>query len=566
MRRPSKGKNGAEIYAKSRKLSIFSLFFVPRLVQKSAKPYTLCTNKALIRKFGKNELSKSKPSKSKLGKSEPCKSEPRKSEPRKNELGKSKPSKSKLGKGEPSKNELSKNEPCKSEHGKRNPGKRNPGKSELGKNEPDKSKPRKNENSTRTNSVRTNMAFSLKCAQKRLGARSFFACVLAIDLIVILAIDMYAPALPSMQETFNVSIGYLNLTMFAFFFISAFATFLVGPASDCVGRKPFFVAATVLFTVASAGCAASPSVELLVAFRVLQGISVGATQTLVTALIQDAFAPNSVQTAMTFLQSLVIIGPVFAPFLGTFILSVTNWRGVFGILAGLGAAAVALSLLITETHKVGEGEGEGGAPQPSTSSVAQALAKVTRDCKELASNKSFLSLALIMGFAGVPFFAFIAVVSYILMNDFGLSYAGYSVIYAAASLLDCIAPFVYLALSKRLTNKRILRLCFVLIAISGIALVAVGKLSPLLFFLAFAPYALAEGIVRPLAYVDLLNQPPSRVGSASALANFSYTLITAVATVVATLEWPSLIVGLGIISLVTAAFVLALYLWGQREG
>ena len=432
------------------------------------------------------------------------------------------------------------------------------------------------------------MTFSLKCAQKRLGARSFFACVLAIDLIVILAIDMYAPALPSMQETFNVSIGYLNLTMFAFFFISAFATFLVGPASDCVGRKPFFVAATVLFTVASAGCAASPSVELLVAFRVLQGISVGATQTLVTALIQDAFAPNSVQTAMTFLQSLVIIGPVFAPFLGTFILSVTNWRGVFGILAGLGAAAVALSLLITETHKVGEGEGEGtapapaptdaqvaaphptdaqvAAPQPSTSSVAQALAKVTRDCKELASSKSFLSLALIMGFAGVPFFAFIAVVSYILMNDFGLSYAGYSVIYAAASLLDCIAPFVYLTLSKRLPNKRILRLCFVLIAISGIALVAVGKLSPLLFFLAFAPYALAEGIVRPLAYVDLLNQPPSRVGSASALANFSYTLITAVATVVATLEWPSLIVGLGIISLVTAAFVLALYLWGQREG
>ena len=417
------------------------------------------------------------------------------------------------------------------------------------------------------------MAFSLKCAQKRLGARSFFACILAIDLIVILAIDMYAPALPSMQETFNVSIGYLNLTMFAFFFISAFATFLVGPASDCVGRKPLFVAATVLFTVASAGCAASPSVELLVAFRVLQGISVGATQTLVTALIQDAFAPNSVQTAMTFLQSLVIIGPVFAPFLGTFILSVTNWRGVFGILAGLGAAAVALSLLITETHKVGEGEGEGaGAPavagaalHPAPSSVAQALAKVTRDCKELASSKSFLSLALIMGFAGVPFFAFIAVVSYILMNDFGLSYAGYSVIYAAASLLDCIAPFVYLALSKRLSNKRILRLCFVLIAISGIALVAVGRLSPLLFFLAFAPYALAEGIVRPLAYVDLLNQPPSRVGSASALANFSYTLITAVATVVATLEWPSLIVGLGIISLVTAVFVLVLYLWGQRE-
>ena len=95
------------------------------------------------------------------------------------------------------------------------------------------------------------MSFSLKRGQRKLGLCSFFICVLTIDLIAILAVDMYAPALPSMQNTFDVSIGYLNLTMFAFFFVSAFATFLAGPLSDCFGRKPPLLIATGLFAVSS---------------------------------------------------------------------------------------------------------------------------------------------------------------------------------------------------------------------------------------------------------------------------------------------------------------------------
>lgn len=403
------------------------------------------------------------------------------------------------------------------------------------------------------------MSFSLKRGQRRLGPRAFFVCILLVDLIAILAIDMYAPALPSMQETFGVSIGYLNLTMFAFFFVSAFATFLTGPLSDCYGCKPPLVLVTVLFALSSAGCALSPSVEFLVVFRVLQGASVGGVQTLATALIQDAYAEDSVQTAMTFLQSLVIIGPVLAPFLGSFILMATSWRGVFAILAILGVVAAVLALLVSETHEVRSSRDGAGA------GVKESLRKVVRDCGTLASTRSFLSLALIMGFAGVPFFAFIAAVPYILMNHFGMDYLGYSMIYALTCLLDCIAPFVYLALSKRMPDQRILRMSFVLIGVSGVALLAVGEMSPGVFFLAFAPYALSEGIIRPLAYVDLLNQPEDRVGSASSLANFSYVIITAVATVVATLDWPSLIMGLGVITLATFAVALALYFWGQAH-
>ncbi len=81
------------------------------------------------------------------------------------------------------------------------------------------------------------------------------------------------------------------------------------------------------------------------------------------------------------------------------------------------------------------------------------------------------------------------------MNHFGMDYFGYSMIYALTCLLDCIAPFIYLALSKRMPDQRILRMSFVLIGVSGIALLAVGEISPGVFFLAFAPYALSEGVI-----------------------------------------------------------------------
>ena len=399
------------------------------------------------------------------------------------------------------------------------------------------------------------MAFELK-SEQRMGSKAFFVCVLLIELFSILAIDMYAPALPSMQQTFDVSISYLNLTMFAFFFVSAFSTFFAGPLSDCFGRRPVLVLSTIVFAVASLGCTLSPSIEVLVVFRVLQGVGVGAVQTLAAAIVEDAFADDSVKTAITFLQALVIVGPVAAPFLGSLILTFSDWRGIFALLFVLALACVALSLLIRETHEVKRAE---------STSLGAELRTIFGNCRELVSTRSFLSLTLILALGGVPFFAFIAVASYIAIDFFALDYLGYSLIYALACLVDCVAPFVYMAASGRMPNKRILRLSFVLIGASGVVLLFAGVLSPVVFALGFAVYALAEGIIRPLAFVVLLDQPHDRVGSASALANFAYTFITALATVIATLDWPNLVFGLAVITLATFVLCVLLYWWGLRE-
>lgn len=395
--------------------------------------------------------------------------------------------------------------------------------------------------------------------QKHLGPRSFFVCALAINLMLILSIDMYVPALPSMQRSFNVTEAYLNLTVFAFFVFSAVGVIMAGPLSDRYGRKPILVFGCVLFAASSLFCTLAPTVEVLVVFRIGQSLGYGAVATIETALIKDSFDGDDLKLAMTALQSLIIIGPAVAPFLGTFILTFSDWHGIFALLAIGGFAALALSLLISETH-----------PRASTidkkrDRVDKAVKSMLADIRILIRNRAFLSLALFMGIAGMPYFAFIAVVSYILMDFFAVSYFEYSLIYAGACVVTIIAPYVYVALSKRMSVRTLLRLCIWLTAATFVMLVLFGTTSPALFLVAFIPYALAEGMVRPMAFVVLLDQPSNRVGAASSFSNFSYALLTSVATVIATMRWPTFILGIAVLAGACALIMAVLYVKGLRN-
>lgn len=394
----------------------------------------------------------------------------------------------------------------------------------------------------------------LAVSQKRLGAWAFFVCVIGVELIQILAIDMYAPALPTMSEAFGVSALYLNNTVFSFLFASTIAMVLSGPISDRFGRKPVFLAGCVLFSAGSLLCAMAPSVEVLVVARAIEALGCGCSMTLAAAIVQDAYEGENLKLAMTLLQSLVIAGPVLAPFLGSFAVEHVGWRGIFWGLTMGGLATVVMASLISETYDAKANEGK---------RLGDSLLSMLFGAKRLLSEKGFTALALFIGVTGVPFFAFIAVSSYILLDDFQMSYLGYSFIYAGACLTNMIAPFVYMSLSKTWHTARIMQLVIALMAVSFVLLFLIGKTGPVPFLLAFMPYTLAEGIARPAAYLLLLDRPSEVVGTASAIGNFSYGVITAFATIAATLPWPSFLFGLTGLVLVSTLGSLALFAIGH---
>ena len=392
--------------------------------------------------------------------------------------------------------------------------------------------------------------------QKHLGPRAFLACVLVINASFILAIDMYVPALPGLLHEFDTTASFLNLTMFMFMFVSAFAILVSGPLCDKFGRKPVLVASAAIFAASSVGCALSTSVLMLTVFRVGQAIGFGLVETDVTALIKDAYADKDLKFAMSMLQSLVIIGPVLAPFLGTLFLSIGGWREIFVALAVMGVIDLFLAMLVTETLL---------PEQRLASGILPALRDTLSRGRALLTRRAFCAMALIVALAGLPYMGYIAVASYILLDDFGASYLVYNLVYAGICGVSVIAPFVYLRISKVMKPKPLTLFCIVLGLAGAVLTWLFGPLGPLALFLCFMPYALMEGIIRPHAFVILLDQPPEQVGSASAIVNFIYTVLGAVGTVVMTLPWASYVGGLAIVMGACSVLMLLLYAAGLRK-
>ncbi len=152
-------------------------------------------------------------------------------------------------------------------------------------------------------------------------------------------------ALPDIGRTFavaptavgGISVGYLV----------SLAVFM--PASgwlgDRFGGKRVLLAATVIFTVASALCGAASSLGELVAFRVLQGAGGGMMTPIGMAMLFRAFPPEERLRVSALLMVPTTIGPAAGPVLGGLLVSQLSWRWVFYVNLPIGAAAIVFGAL-----------------------------------------------------------------------------------------------------------------------------------------------------------------------------------------------------------------------------
>ena len=219
---------------------------------------------------------------------------------------------------------------------------------------------------------------------------------------------------------------------------------------------------------------------------------------------------------------------------GALVLQVADWRMTFWVLAGIGAVCSALALLFDETLPADE-RYEGS---------------VTGSLKQLgvvARNKGFSAFLGIVGLYNLPFMAYIAVGSYVYITFFGLSELEYSLYFAVAALLTVFGPFAWLAASRFVSARRFTGILLGVGLASGLAMLAVGELSPTLFCLTFLAFALAEAAVRPYSTNILLSQQEGDTGATSSLINFAHTAIGCVGMLVAVLPWPNFVTGIGII-------------------
>ena len=221
------------------------------------------------------------------------------------------------------------------------------------------------------------------------GPRWTLAVLLAVlGMLGPFSIDTYIPAFAGIGTSLGATPVEMQQTLSAYLFGFAFMNLFHGALADSFGRRPVVLWGIAMFTLASAGCALSQSVEQLVFFRALQGLSTGAGIVVSRAVIRDMYPPAQAQQVMSQVTIYFGVAPALAPIVGGWLFVHLGWHSIFWFLTAIGGVLWATNFrFLPETLAV-------EARQPFE------VKHLMRGYWQLGSSPRFLLLALA---SGVPF-------------------------------------------------------------------------------------------------------------------------------------------------------------------
>jgi EmrB/QacA subfamily drug resistance transporter len=178
----------------------------------------------------------------------------------------------------------------------------------------------------------------------------------------ILDITVVNVALPTFQQEFGTPddpIPYSHVAWTVTGYTLALATVipLTGWAADRFGTKRLYMTAILLFTAGSALCATAWDINVLIAFRVLQGLGGGMLMPLGMTIMTRAAGPHRMGRLMAILGVPMLLGPIMGPILGGWLIEAASWHWIFLINVPLGVAALVYARIVLEKD----------SPQPSES-------------------------------------------------------------------------------------------------------------------------------------------------------------------------------------------------------
>ena len=151
-------------------------------------------------------------------------------------------------------------------------------------------------------------------------------------------------ALPSLQAAFGATSSQIEWVIAAYILVYALCLLPSGRLGDIVGRRRMFLAGVAVFTLGSALCGLAPSVELLVAARVLQAVGAGMMTPQTLAIVPALFPPQERGTAFSLFGLTAGLATVTGPVLGGFLIGQDiwglGWRPIFLVNIPVGAIAV----------------------------------------------------------------------------------------------------------------------------------------------------------------------------------------------------------------------------------
>jgi MFS family permease len=180
----------------------------------------------------------------------------------------------------------------------------------------------------------------------RPAARPGAALVAASLALFLVDLDFFALnlAVPAIAQNLRVSVTDLQWVISGY--MLALGAFLIpgGRLGDILGRRRTLIAGVALFSGASTVCGVVDSADVVIGFRLVQGIGAAIIFPICVAVVTNAFPEERRKRAIGNLYGLAAVAVAVGPFFGGFITEAVSWRAVFLVNLPLGVAAIALAL------------------------------------------------------------------------------------------------------------------------------------------------------------------------------------------------------------------------------
>ncbi len=168
----------------------------------------------------------------------------------------------------------------------------------------------------------------------------------------ILDITVVAVAQRTFQDTFDKTQAQVAWTSTAYTLALAAVIPVTGWAADRFGTKRPYMLAIALFAAGSALCSTAGSLEVLVFFRVLQGLGGGMLMPLGMTIMTRAAGPERLGRVMALLGVPILLGPIFGPILGGWLIDIASWHWIFLINVPIGALGLLYAWRVLEPDHV----------------------------------------------------------------------------------------------------------------------------------------------------------------------------------------------------------------------
>ncbi|MFV5990939.1 multidrug effflux MFS transporter [Streptomyces sp. NPDC056231] len=369
-----------------------------------------------------------------------------------------------------------------------------------------------------------------------------------------LSMDMYLPALPAVTDALHAPAATVQLTLTACLAGMALGQVVVGPMSDRWGRRRPLLLGMAVYVLATAICVFAPTVELLIGFRLLQGLAGAAGIVIARAVVRDLY--DGVEMARFFSTLMLISGvaPIVAPLIGGQVLRFTDWRGIFAVLTVVG---IVLTLVVWKwLHETLPPE------ERHTGGIGDAL----RTMRGLLGDRVFTGYMIAGSLAFAALFAYVSASPFVVQEIYGASPQTFSLLFGINSIgLITVGQINGKLLVGRVSLDKALGfgLGVIVLAAGALLLMTSGVFGEVgLIPVAAGLFVLmsAMGLAMPNTNAQALMRTKHAAGSASALLGTSSFLIGAAASPLVGITGEETAVPMAVVQVVCAVGAMACFL------